>query len=112
MFEIGIAIALVVIAALLVSLFLKYKAGASERRMRAMMRRAGLDPEIARYGDHEAIISAVRRQCRRCQSEDLCERWLAGEVSGENEFCPNRQIFSYLETRVTTSPHQPEAIAH
>lgn len=109
MFEIGIAITLVVIAAVLVFLFLKFKAGASERRMMAMMRRAGLDPEIARHGDHEAIISAVRRQCRRCQSEDLCERWLAGEETGDNEFCPNRQIFSYLETRVTTTPHPPEA---
>ncbi len=112
MFEIGIAIALVVIAAVLVSLFLKYKAGASERRMMDMMRSAGLDPDLARYGDHEAIISAVRKQCRRCQSEDLCERWLKGEVAGDNEFCPNRQIFSYLKERVTTAPHPPEAATH
>jgi len=112
MFEIGIAIALVVIAAALVALFLKYKAGASERRMMEMMRSVGLDPDIARYGDHEAIISAVRRQCRRCQSEDLCERWLAGEETGDNDFCPNRQIFSYLEKRVTTAPQPPQARAH
>ena len=112
MFEFGIAIALVVIAAVLVTLFLKYKAGSSERRMMDMMRSAGLDPELARYGDHEAIISAARGQCRRCQSEDLCERWLRGEVAGENEFCPNRQLFTYLKEHVTSAPPPPEAAAH
>jgi hypothetical protein len=112
MFEFGIAATMVVLAAVLVALFLRYKAGGSERRMMAMMRGAGLDPEIARSGDHEAIISAVRRQCRRCQSEDLCERWLAGEEMGDSDFCPNKSIFRHLEKQVRTTPDPSQATAH
>ena len=112
MFEFGIAATMVVLAAVLVALFLKYKAETSERRMVAMLRDAGLDPEIARSGDHEAIISAIRKQCRRCQSEDLCERWLAGEEMGDTDFCPNTQLLTELETRLTAAPQTPKATAN
>ena len=93
MFDISIAIILVVVAIALVAWFLKYKAGTSERRMKEMLQRAGLDPEIATQVDSESIIREVRRRCRKCQSEDLCERWLAGEEGGDNAFCPNAEVF-------------------
>ena len=96
MFDISIAIILVVVAIALVAWFLKYKAGTSERRMKEMLQRAGLDPEIATQVDSESIIREVRRRCRKCQSEDLCERWLAGEEGGDNAFCPNAEVFEEL----------------
>ncbi len=97
MFDISIAIILVAVAIAIVAWFLKYKAGTSERRMKEMLQRAGLDPEIATQVDAESIIREVRRRCRRCQSEDFCERWLAGEEGGDNSFCPNAQVFEELK---------------
>jgi hypothetical protein len=35
----------------------------------------------------------VRARCRRCPVEDVCERWLAGELEGDNGFCPNANVF-------------------
>ncbi len=93
MFDISIAIILVSVAIALVAWFLKYKARTSEKRMKEMLQLAGLDPEILTQGDSESIIREVRRRCRKCQSEDLCERWLAGE---DNAFCPNAQVFEEL----------------
>ena len=98
MFDISIAIILVVVAIALVAWFLKYKAGTSERRMKEMLQRAGLDPEIATQVDSESIIREVRRRCRKCQSEGLCERWLAGKAEGNNDFCPNAQVFEALKS--------------
>jgi hypothetical protein len=65
--------------------------------MMQMLARAGVDPEVARRGDTEAIIQDVRRRCGRCRSEALCDRWLAGKVEGDNSFCPNAQIFDLLK---------------
>ncbi len=96
MFDISIAIILAAVAIALVTWFLRYKAGTSERRMKEMLQRVGLDPEIANLVDSESIIREVRRRCRKCQSEDLCERWLAGEEGGDNIFCPNAQFFEEL----------------
>jgi len=95
-FDISIAIILVAVAIALVTWFLRYKTGTSERRMKKMLQRAGLDPEIANLVDSASIIREVRRRCRKCQSEDLCERWLAGEEGGDNIFCPNAQVFEEL----------------
>jgi len=93
-----IAIILVVAGVLLVMSFLRYKAGTSEKRMLQMLRTAGLDPEITEYAGSEAIIREVRRRCRKCQSEGLCERWLAGKVEGDNDFCPNAQVFEVIKS--------------
>ncbi len=84
-----------VIVALLVW-FARYLGASSERRMMRMLMRAGVDPDIAARGDKEAIIEDIRSRCRKCQAEDLCERWLAGKIEGKNTFCPNAQIFSAL----------------
>jgi hypothetical protein len=99
-FEIGVAIIMVAVSVALVVWFSRYMAAASGRRMMHMLTRAGVDPEVAKHGDTEAIIQDVRSRCRRCRSEDLCDRWLAGKVEGDNSFCPNAQIFRIL-TRTT-----------
>ena len=41
-------------------------------------------------------MKEVRDRCRHCASEDYCERWLEGEVQGENQFCPNARVFRLL----------------
>jgi len=100
-FDIIIAIIMVAIVTALVAFFLKYKADTSERRMKKMLQRIGLDPEIFTQADSESIIREVRRRCRKCESEDLCERWLASEEGGDNDFCPNAKVFEELKR---TSP--------
>ena len=100
LFEIGAAIIMVAVSIALIVWFFRYLAAASGRRMMHMLTRAGVDPEVAKHGDTEAIIQDVRSRCRKCRSEDLCDRWLAGKVEGDNSFCPNAQIFRIL-TRTT-----------
>jgi hypothetical protein len=97
LFEIGLATFMVAVSVALVVWFYRHVAAASERRMMHMLTRAGVDPEVARQGDTEAIIQDVRSRCVRCRSEDLCNRWLAGKVEGDNSFCPNAQIFRLLK---------------
>ncbi len=100
LFEIGVAIGMVAVSVALIVWFSRSMAAASGRRMTQMLTRAGVDPEVARHGDTEAIIQDVRRRCIRCLSEDLCDRWLAGKVEGDHSFCSNAQIFRTL-TRTT-----------
>ena len=61
----------------------------SARRAMGMMKRIGLDPSMT-------IGKEARRRCMRCPRDDLCERWLAGEVKGGNTFCPNAETFRIL----------------
>ena len=96
-FDVGVAIAMLAVAIALVVWFWRYMAAASGRRMARMLARAGVDAEIIRQGDSEAIIRDVRSRCRSCAAEDLCERWLDGKVEGENGFCPNAPIFRALK---------------
>jgi hypothetical protein len=96
LFEIGVAISMVAVSVALVVWFSRYVATASDRRMMHMLTRAGVDPEVARHGDTEAILEDVRRRCGRCRFEGLCDRWLAGKVEGDNSFCPNARIFRTL----------------
>ena len=100
LFEIGTALIMATVIIALLVWFLRSLAAASGRRMMQMLTSAGVDPEVARRGDTEAIIQDVRRRCGKCRSEDLCDRWLAGKVEGDNSFCPNAQIFRIL-TRTT-----------
>ena len=100
LFEIGVAIFMVAVSIALVVWFFRYTAAASGRRMIHMLTGVGVDPEVARQGDNEAIMRDVRSRCLRCRSEDLCDRWLAGKVEGDDGFCPNAQIFRAL-TRTT-----------
>jgi E3 ubiquitin-protein ligase DOA10 len=96
LFEIGVALVMVAVIVALLVWFARYLRASSERRMVRMLMRAGVDPDIAARGDKEAIIEDIRSRCQKCQAEDLCERWLAGKVEGENTFCPNARIFSAL----------------
>ena len=98
MLQISIGIIMLVVGIGIVILFKRYLAGASTRRMTDMMKRLALDPKIGTRGDAqtEAIIKEVRQRCRKCASEDVCERWLAGDVKGRNTFCPNAPIFDML----------------
>src|SRR6266567_3781600 len=100
LFEIGLATFMVAVSVALIVWFLRYTAAASGKRMMQMFTLAGVDPEVARHGDTEAIMQDVRRRCIRCRSEGLCDRWLAGKVDGDHSFCPNAQIFRTL-TRST-----------
>ena len=96
LFEISVAIVMVAVSVALVVWFSRYVAAVSGRRMMQMLTRAGVDPEIAKQGNTEAIIQDVRRRCGRCRFEGLCDSWLAGKVEGDNSFCPNAQIFRLL----------------
>ncbi len=91
------ALAMVGIALILIFAYRKFLAANSERRLQAMLESVGLDPAIASNGDTEAVMSAVRRRCRSCASEALCERWLAGDEQGDNAFCPNSRLFAMLK---------------
>ncbi|MDX1481573.1 MAG: DUF6455 family protein [Woeseiaceae bacterium] len=81
----------------------QYLAAGSERRMRFMLEAAGLDPDIVERQDLATTMAEVRDRCRHCQSEAVCERWLAGEEGGENDFCPNQQVFEIL-ARMSRAP--------
>lgn len=94
--EIFIALIMLAAAVILVGWFLKYKAEASDRRMRGMLERCGLDPGLINSGDVPAIMREIRRRCHKCQSEAVCERWLKGDEAGENSFCPNARTFEIL----------------
>ena len=94
--DLGLGLLLLAVGVSLLVWFWRYRAAASQGRMMQMLTRAGVAPEVAREGDIEAIIKDVRSRCQKCRSEDLCDRWLAGKVEGENDFCPNAQIFRSL----------------
>lgn len=87
------AVLMLVIGIGLVVAYRKYLAANSERRMRAMLESVGLDPEIADMAGIETIMSEVRQRCSACNSESVCERWLASDKKSDNDFCPNAKVF-------------------
>ena len=93
------AIAMAGLAVILVFAYRRYLATNSERRMTSMLEAVGLDPALASSADTQTIMSAVRKRCRSCASEDVCERWLRGDVTGKNDFCPNSTVFEMLTKR-------------
>jgi len=105
LFQLTLAIFMVAVSGALVVWFWRYRAAGSQRRMTQMLTLAGVPAKVLRRGDVEAIIKDVRSRCRACSSEGVCERWLAGEVEGENDFCPNAQIFRSLAK--STGPIAP-----
>lgn len=90
-------VAMLGIAIALVFAYRKYLAVNSKRRLVTMLESVGLDPALASSGEIESIMGDVRRRCQSCSSEDVCERWLAGDARGDNEFCPNSKVFSILK---------------
>ncbi len=97
MSQFQIAVILMLGAVVAVLGFRKFKLIASKHRLTRMLSRVGLDPDLADQGDADAIIKEVRKRCSRCQTEDLCERWLADKAAGGNEFCPNAKVFEKLK---------------
>ena len=100
MFEISVAIIMVAVSIAIVVWFQGHLAAASGRRMMRMMTLVGLDPGIAEHGGPrtKTIMKIVRYRCRKCPAEDLCDRWIAGKVTGDNTFCPNARTFGFYKT--------------
>jgi hypothetical protein len=96
--QISIAVIMVGVACAGVVWLYTSEASASIGRMMAMMERAGLDPRTATLDDPRTmtIRKEMRRRCRRCPREELCDRWLAGKVEGNNSFCPNAESFNLV----------------
>ena len=97
--QIGVAIIMAGLAAAIIMWIQSSLGAGSAKRMKGMMARVGLNPEAATVRDPRAvaILKEARRRCRRCPREGLCDRWLAGQVKGDNAFCPNAQAFDTLE---------------
>ncbi len=74
------------------------EAAGSARRMLSMMTRIGLGRGTITSKDAHisAIMDETRRRCAKCPGEDLCDRWLAGNAGGSNDFCPNAAAFKSL----------------
>lgn len=93
--EIGIAVVMLAALSTLFAAFAGYFSASSESRLLRMT--AGAGAAIA--NDPHAIGEAARLRCRKCRAEDLCERWLAGKVPGDNSFCPNARLFRSMAVR-------------
>lgn len=100
LFQIVAAVVMVGVAFALFAAIWRYMAAGSERRMMSMLERVGLDPAIASGSDAETIMKEIRQRCRHCATEGVCERWLAGDVVGENDFCPNAKVFETLKRTI------------
>lgn len=96
--QIGVGIIMLGVAFAGIMWLQSSEAAVSAKRMMAMMKRSGLDPVTAMIGSARAVAIGkdVRRRCKRCPREELCDRWLAGTVKGGNSFCPNAQAFRIL----------------
>lgn len=103
MFQILTAVVMVGVALALVYAIRRYMVAQSERRMRTMLIKIGLDPTVISSGDSQTIMKEVRRRCRTCSTEDACERWLIGEEGGGNEFCPNREVFESMKKTIAAA---------
>lgn len=95
LFQIFVAAAMTALALFLVWRYVQYKRAGSDRRLAAMLVWAGVSPAVT-AGESNAVMKNLRRRCRRCQKEGVCERWLAGELRGGNEFCPNAPTMAAL----------------
>ena len=96
--QISVAILMVGVTIAIFVRFREILAAGSAGRMMGMMKRVGLDPGDAVFGDAQfrAVLKKARHRCRRCPREGLCERWLEGAVEGSNAFCPNATVFRML----------------
>ena len=95
---ISIAIFMVAVSAAVFVWFQGSLTAASAKRMMGMMTRLGLNLGTAPISDPrtKAIMKEARQRCARCPREDFCDRWLAGDVEGDNAFCLNAPTFRVL----------------
>ena len=98
-FEINVALVMIAVTVVLIMMFRKSEAAHSARRMMSMMRRFSLDPGLIFHGKPQikAALKIARRRCGGCRVEGYCERWLAGKVEGNKDFCPNVGTFLLLK---------------
>lgn len=99
-----VAAAMAALALFLFWRLVEYRRAGSERRLRAMMAWARVDPALAGAEASKPRLMQLRRRCRRCPSEGVCERWLAGELRGGNEFCPNAKVLSEWARETGATP--------
>ncbi len=94
--EIGSAIFLVIATIVLFVGFCRFVEAASRYRLGRMMASFGLGLDDIEDSDSGTGLDmhAVRSRCRRCPIENVCERWLAGEIEGDNSFCLNAKVFA------------------
>jgi hypothetical protein len=64
--------------------------------MRSMLEAVGVDPAVLDEEDIEQTVAEMRARCEHCGDKAHCDRWLAGDESGGNAFCPNRELFGML----------------
>lgn len=97
--DLYVALILVGAALALILWFNRNELSASTGRMKLMMASIGLDRWSDTHKDlaSRAVLADARQRCKKCPKEDLCERWLAGKVEGNNGFCPNVPIFRSLQ---------------
>jgi len=93
------ALAMVGATVALVLGYRRFLAINSDRRMRAMLVSAGLDPYLALSGETRTLMNEARKRCRNCATEGVCERWLKGREEGDNSFCPNASVFDSIVMR-------------
>ena len=92
-----LAVALVLaVAASLFWMARRYRMAASHRRMRAMMLKVGLEPDIDLSADLEDVVQSIRRRCYQCGAVGECETWLERGRTDAREFCPNARVFDIL----------------
>lgn len=93
--DLQIAVVFILIAAGLVVWIRSKMAADSRSRMYRMMAKVGVYPKsLSRNSPDSGLdMDAVRRRCNKCPCEDVCERWLAGEIEGDHGFCPNAKVF-------------------
>ncbi len=94
--EVLAGIAMFAVAVAIAIGFWRYLISGSESRLRRMLIAVGLEAELATGDDVPRIMSEARDRCRHCFAESVCERWLAGEIAGGSEFCPNHTVFEVL----------------
>ncbi len=97
MSQIVAAVGMTIVVVMLIFTYGRYLAVSSERRMLTMLDSIGLDPDIASNSELESIMSDVRKRCKSCTTEDVCERWLTCNEKRDNDFCPNSKVFEALK---------------
>ena len=97
-FEISVALMMLALTVAMVIAFQGYLRIASARRLIRMVARVGLGSLAMDRRDpvSQTAVEEIWQRCRNCQLEGHCERWLNGEVGGDNTFCPNEAAFRRL----------------
>lgn len=67
-------------------------------RLEEMIGRLGLTDRL--HTGRVAVMRDVQRVCQWCESTDVCDHWLGGEINRSiEEFCPNAPTFAALRPK-------------